>query len=234
MTSFQLSGEPETPVGPIRRQWNALITYLEENRQQIVYLLLFFVLCAMLFAERYFIYSYLNEHQDLRHVMGPFIALTRGSAAALSFCYALLLLTMSRNLLTRLRETSLHQYIPIDSHVVFHKIVAMTALIFSLLHAAGHLVNFLHISQQSHEHLKCLGIFFHSDAKPNFAHYIFYTVPGATGIALYALVCLIFIFAHWKVRTKAFAQFWSVHQLYIIFYALTLLHGMAKLTGVCV
>lgn len=232
MTSFQLSGEPEAPVGPLRAQWNAWITTLEENRQQIVYLLVFFSVCIMLFAERYLTYSFLNEHQDLRHVMGPFIALTRGSAASLSFCYALILLTMSRNLLTRLRDTCLHQYIPIDSHVAFHKIVAMTALFFSLLHAIGHLVNFFHISQQSHEHLKCLGIFFHSDAKPGFAHYIFYTVPGATGLALYALVCLIFIFAHQKVRSKAFAHFWSVHQLYVVFYALTLLHGMAKLTGV--
>jgi dual oxidase len=232
MTSFQLSGEPEAPVGPLRNQWNTLITNLEENRQQIVYLLLFFSICAMLFAERYVTYSFLNEHKDLRHVMGPFIALTRGSAASLSFCYALLLLTMSRNLLTRLRDTCLHQYIPIDSHVAFHKVVAMTALFFSILHAVGHLVNFFHISQQSHEHLKCLGIFFHSDAKPGFAHYIFYTVPGATGLTLYAFVCLIFIFAHPKVRTKAFSYFWSVHQLYVVFYAVTLLHGMAKLTGV--
>ena len=34
------------------------------------------------------------EHLDLRHVMGIGIAITRGSAAALSFNYSVLLLSM--------------------------------------------------------------------------------------------------------------------------------------------
>jgi hypothetical protein len=57
------------------------------------------------------------EHTDLRHIMGVGIAITRGSAASLSFCYCLLLLTMSRNLLTKLKEFSVQQYIPLDSHI---------------------------------------------------------------------------------------------------------------------
>ena len=67
-------------------------------------------------------YSYMSEHSDLRHIMGVGIAMTRGCAAALSFDYCVLLLTMSRNLLTKLKESSLHQYIPIDSHLQFHKV----------------------------------------------------------------------------------------------------------------
>ena len=57
------------------------------------------------------------EHTDLRHIMGVGIAITRGSAASLSFCYCLLLLTMSRNLLTKLKEFSVQQYIPLDAHI---------------------------------------------------------------------------------------------------------------------
>lgn len=82
--------------------------------------------------------------------MGVGIAVTRGSAASLSFCYCLLLLTMSRNLLTKLKDFSIQQYIPIDSHIQFHKIAACTALFFSLIHTVGKLdflrqkvVNFL-------------------------------------------------------------------------------------------
>lgn len=95
-------------------------------------------------------YSFLAEHTDLRHIMGVGIAVTRGSAASLSFCYCLLLLTMSRNLLTKLKDFSIQQYIPIDSHIQFHKIAACTALFFSLIHTVGKLdflrqkvVNFL-------------------------------------------------------------------------------------------
>ena len=62
-------------------------------------------------------YSFMSEHTDLRHIMGVGIAITRGAAASLSFCYCLLLLTMSRNLITRLKEWSLQQYIPLDSHI---------------------------------------------------------------------------------------------------------------------
>ena len=54
--------------------------------------------------------------------MGAGISITRGCAAALSFDYSVLLLSMSRNLLTKLKETSLHQYIPTDAHNQFHKV----------------------------------------------------------------------------------------------------------------
>lgn len=117
--------------------------------------------------------------------MGVGIAITRGSAASLSFCYSLLLLTMSRNLLTKLKDFPIQQYIPLDSHIQFHKIVACTALFFSLLHTAGHIVNFYHgkftryftskqfvtvflipVSTQPVEHLRCLVSFFYGVA-PN-------------------------------------------------------------------
>ena len=45
------------------------------------------------------------------------IAITRGAAAALTFCYSVLLLTVCRNLISKMKELSLHQYIPLDSHI---------------------------------------------------------------------------------------------------------------------
>lgn len=131
MTSFQVSAYQDPEPNLVIRKWNHFITYLEENRQPIVYLFIFFVATFVLFLERFITYSYLSEHMDLRHVMGYGIAITRGSAASLSFCYSLLLLTMCRNLITKIREIPLHQYIPLDSHVQFHKIVALTGLFFT-------------------------------------------------------------------------------------------------------
>ena len=125
-------------------------------------------------------YSFLAEHTDLRHVMGIGIAITRGSAASLSFCYSLLLLTMSRNILTLMKNYSIHQYIPIDSHIQFHKIVACTALFFTILHAVGHLVNFYHVSTQSLDNLRCLmkEMTFQSDARPGIMFWLFNTLTG--------------------------------------------------------
>lgn len=120
------------------------------------------------------------EHTDLRHIMGVGIAVTRGSAASLSFCYSILLLTMSRNLLTKLKEFSLQQYIPLDAHIQFHKIAACTALFFSLLHTVGHIINFYHISTQPVENLKCLTneVRFASDVRPGITFWLFQTITG--------------------------------------------------------
>ncbi|GBO22157.1 Dual oxidase, partial [Araneus ventricosus] len=131
MTSFQISRPAEDPPSCLCGKFNQLATFLEEYRQHIFYLFVFYVVTGVLFLERFVFYSYFAEHTDLRHVMGLGIAVTRGSAAALSFCYSLLLLTMCRNLITKLRELPLHQYVPLDSHVQFHKVVALTALFFS-------------------------------------------------------------------------------------------------------
>jgi len=233
MTSFQINQAPEPKPSYIERKWNSFITFVEENRQHIFYLFIFFVTTIVLFFERFYNYSYLSEHTDLRHVMGVGIAVTRGSAASLSFCYSLLLLTMCRNLITKIRECSLHQYIPLDSHVQFHKIVAYTALFFTLVHTIGHVKNFYHVSTQPLDHLKCLvkEMSFDSDNRPTFTFWIFGTVTGITGVLLFAIVSIIFIFAQEPIRRKAYYYFWSAHKLYVLLYILSLFHGLAKLTG---
>lgn len=194
------------------------------------------------------------EHTDLRHIMGVGIAITRGSAASLSFCYSILLLTMSRNLLTKLKEFSIQQYIPLDAHIQFHKIAACTALFFSLLHTVGHIVNFYHVSTQPIENLRCLTseVRFPSDYKPDITFWLFQTitgktslfddcllkvlddtffVSGVTGVLLFIIMSIIIVFAHPTIRKKAYNFFWSTHSLYIVLYGLCLIHGLARLTG---
>ncbi|XP_059085329.1 dual oxidase-like [Tigriopus californicus] len=220
--------------GFLRKKWDRLTTFLEENRQHIFYLLVFFSINVYLFTERFIHYSIMSEHADLRHIMGVGIAITRGCAAALSFDYSILLLSMSRNLLTKLKESSLHQYIPIDSHLQFHKICACTALFFSFLHSCGHLVNFYQVATQPLEHLSCLSpeVSFPSDQKPSIPYWLFQTLTGLTGILLYSIVCIIFMFAHPIIRRKAYRFFWLTHQLYVLFYILCLLHGLQRITSV--
>jgi len=83
-----------------------------------------FIITFLAYAVRY-------EHKGLRSISGYGISITRGAAAGMSFTFSLLLLTMCRNIITKLRETVLNLYIPFDSHVEFHKIVAYAALIFT-------------------------------------------------------------------------------------------------------
>ena len=74
------------------------------------------------------------DARDLRHVMGIGIAVTRGAASSLSFCYSLLLLTVSRNLITKMKEWAFNQYIPLDSNIIFHKVpMALRHLVVQIL-----------------------------------------------------------------------------------------------------
>eukprot|EP00096_Caligus_rogercresseyi_P010505 TRINITY_DN3850_c0_g1_i1.p1 TRINITY_DN3850_c0_g1~~TRINITY_DN3850_c0_g1_i1.p1 ORF type:complete len:1540 (+),score=517.15 TRINITY_DN3850_c0_g1_i1:375-4994(+) len=233
MQSFGLEAIAERRKSIWLKRWEALTNFLEENRQHIFFLFTFFVITIALFVERFIFYAFMSEHLDLRHIMGVGIAITRGSAASLSFCYSLLLLSMCRNLITKMKEHSLHQYIPLDSHLQFHKICACTALFFTILHSIGHLVNFYHVATQPIEHLHCLTkeFSFSSDFRPNISFWLFRTLTGITGILLYIVVTILFIFAHPLVRKRAFNYFWISHQLYVFLYVFSLLHGLARLTG---
>lgn len=59
------------------------------------------------------------------------IIVSRGSAAAISFLFPYMLLTVCRNLITMCRETFLNRYIPFDSAIDLHRLMAMTAVILS-------------------------------------------------------------------------------------------------------
>lgn len=54
---------------------------------------------------------------------------------------------------------------------------------------------------------------------------------GITGVTLFIIMCLIFIFAHPTIRKKAYKFFWNIHSLYIVLYILCMIHGLARLTG---
>jgi len=74
-------------------------------------------------------YSVEREHSGLRRIAGYGVTVTRGAASAMMFTYACLLVTMCRNLITYLRETFLHRFIPFDDAISFHKYVALLAII---------------------------------------------------------------------------------------------------------
>lgn len=57
------------------------------------------------------------------------VIVSRGSAAGISFLFPYMLLTVCRNLITMCRETFLNRYIPFDSAIDLHRLMALTAII---------------------------------------------------------------------------------------------------------
>lgn len=76
-------------------------------------------------------YSVEREHAGLRRIAGYGVTVTRGAASAMMFTYSSLLLTMSRNIITKLRETPLNLIVPFDAAIAAHKVCAEKRILLS-------------------------------------------------------------------------------------------------------
>ncbi|KAL4228920.1 NAD(P)H oxidase [Mactra antiquata] len=215
---------------PLKAKMHRMKKFVENNRQHIFYLVLFFGICIGLFAERFYYYSVEREHSGLRALMSYGISTTRGAAAAMSFCFSLLLLTMLRNTITFLRGTFLNLYAPFDSMVSFHKVVAWTALFFTALHVVGYGFNFYHLATQPTKYL-CIfdTVVFRADILPTFNFWFFGNATGFTGILLVLVICIVYVFATQTARRLVFNAFWLSHKLIAILYVLAILHGASMI-----
>ena len=144
----KLSSEPEWLITWIR--------FLDARKKEIFFLIFFNLIVLIIFLDKAYYYIELNESSGLRQIAGFGIPLTRGSASVIMFVYSAILLTMCRNIITVIRETFLHHYIPFDSVVSFHKYLAFIGFIMAIIHSFGHLSNFYHISTQRPQDLNCI------------------------------------------------------------------------------
>ena len=162
------------------RQVAVFIRWVENYKLHIFYLTLFWLVCCGIFVERAYYYSVEREFAGLRRIAGYGVTVTRGAASGMMFTYSVLLLTMCRNLITFLRETIVNYYIPFDAYISFHKIIALTALLFTITHCIGHGINFYHSSTQTANDLTCLfrEVYHRSHVLPKFTYWLFLTMTG--------------------------------------------------------
>jgi dual oxidase len=222
------SGYTQNDVG---RYLAIFIRYVENNKLQIFYFCLFYLVVAGIFIERAYFYSIEREYSGLRQIAGFGITVTRGAASAMMFTFSILLLTMARNFITYLRETIFNNYVPFDSYITAHKIIALTALFFTAIHAIGHGVNFYHISTQVPDDLTCLfrEVYHQSNELPTFSYWIFLTITGFAGILVTLVTVIIYVFATQYARRYTYRAFWVTHHWYTLFYILAFLHGSGRL-----
>ena len=215
----------------IGRKLSVFFRWMENYRLHVFYLVLFELVVAGIFVERAYYYSVEREHAGLRRIAGYGVTITRGAASGMMFTYSVLLLTMARNFITYLRETIFNYYIPFDSYISFHKIVALTALFFTVMHGIGHGINFYHISTQTANDLTCIfrEVYHRSHYLPKFSYWLFLTMTGFAAFVLTLITVIIYVFATQYARRYTFQAFWYTHHLYVIFYILSFLHGSGRL-----
>eukprot|EP00076_Gallus_gallus_P015519 XP_015134571.1 dual oxidase 2 [Gallus gallus] len=203
--------------------------FIENYRRHIVCVVLFSAITAGLFVERAYYYAFASPSTGIAQTTFVGIIISRGSAACISFMYSYILLTMCRNLITVLRETFLNRYIPFDAAVDFHRWIAMAALIFSVLHTAGHLVNVYIFSVTPLSVLSCLfsSVFMNdgSQLPQKYYWWFFQTIPGMTGVLLLIILAVMYVFATHHFRRVSFQAFWITHHLYVLLYVLVIIHG---------
>ncbi len=81
----------------------------EQKRRHITVLFIFFGIIVALMVDRIYFFLFLNESAGIRQITEVGLLLSRSTAAALSFIYPMMLLSMCRNLLTKLRQKSINQ-----------------------------------------------------------------------------------------------------------------------------
>ena len=225
--------EPQLPrsTGRLARQFFVLKRFVENHRLHIFYLSIYTFITIGIFVERAYHYSIETENGGLRRIAGYGVTITRGAASGMMWTYSVLLVTMSRNFITYLRETPLNNYVPFDSYISFHKIVALTGLVFTLTHIIGHGLNFYHISTQTSSDVSCIfrEVYFPSNYLPSFLYWLFLTATGFSAFVLTLITIVIFVFATQYARRYAFQAFWLTHHWYILFYMFMLLHGTGRL-----
>ncbi|NXN20660.1 DUOX2 oxidase, partial [Nycticryphes semicollaris] len=203
--------------------------FVENYRRHIVCVALFSAISAGLFVERAYYYAFASPSTGIAQTTFVGIIISRGSAACISFMYSYILLTMCRNLITVLRETFLNHYIPFDAAVDFHRWIAMAALIFSVLHTAGHIVNVYIFSVMPLSVLSCLfsSVFMDdgSQLPQKYYWWVFQTIPGMTGVLLLVILAVMYVFATHHFRRVSFQGFWITHHLYVLLYVLVIIHG---------
>ncbi|NXO29095.1 DUOX2 oxidase, partial [Cisticola juncidis] len=203
--------------------------FVENYRRHIVCVVLFCAITTGVFAERAYYYAFASPSTGIAQTTFVGIIISRGAAASISFMYSYILLTMCRNLITVLRETFLNHYIPFDAAVDFHRWIAMAALIFSVLHTAGHLVNIYIFSVTPLSVLSCLfsSVFTNdgSQLPQKYYWWFFQTIPGMTGVLLLVVLAVMYVFATHHFRRVSFQGFWISHHLYVLLYVLVIIHG---------
>ncbi|XP_062404238.1 dual oxidase 1 isoform X2 [Sardina pilchardus] len=214
---------------PVQQRVQQFKRLVENYRRHIVTFCIIYGISAGVALERCYYYGVQAVSSGVPETSAVGIVVSRGSAAAISFLFPYMLLTVCRNIITKCRETFLNRYIPFDAAIDFHRLMAMSAIILTVVHSLGHVVNLYIFSISELSILACLfpQVLSNNGSEMPFkwTFWFFQTVPGMTGILLLLVLSFIYVFASRYFRRVSFRGFWLTHYLYVIVYLLTVIHG---------
>ena len=139
----------------------------------------------------------------------PAVAIGRAAGACLDLDGALILVPVMRRMLGRLRATWLGRAVPLDDAVTFHKVVGHVMFAFALVHVGAFVAAYLA-----------------GHARQGLAVLLFETWRGLTGLLLFAVFAVMWVFAFGVVRrSRRFELFYFTHLAYVAWLALAIAHA---------
>uniref|UniRef100_A0A670Z632 NADPH oxidase 3 n=1 Tax=Pseudonaja textilis TaxID=8673 RepID=A0A670Z632_PSETE len=212
----------------------------------VLLVLLWLGMNIYLFIDTFFWYESEDAYLYTRVMLGSALAWARASAACLNFNCLLILLPVSRNLISFLRGSFCCRTIlrrQLDKNITFHKMIAYGVAVNATIHIIAHLVNIeqfhlSHSKQAGDLRKKLSGI----GGNPNESYLnpirsydtntldeILRSIAGVTGLLITVSLILIMTSSTETIRRSFYEVFWYTHHLFIVFFAGLVVHGMGHL-----
>ncbi|KAL5983808.1 hypothetical protein ACLOJK_017900 [Asimina triloba] len=220
---------------PIRRGFRKLGYLVQDNWKRIWVVALWVGICAGLFTWKFVQY----RQRAAFKIMGYCLTTAKGAAETIKLNMALILLPVCRNTITWLRNrTKLGGAVPFDDNINFHKVIAFGVAVGVAVHGLAHLTcdfpELLHASEQEYAPLKP----YFGERKPRDYWWFVKGTEGWTGLTMVLLMAISCTLAQpWFRRNEVklpkllrrltgFNAFWYSHHLFVIVYALLIVHGV--------
>ncbi|XP_062980594.1 NADPH oxidase 3 [Elgaria multicarinata webbii] len=224
-----------------------MVYWILNESLSVLLFLLWLGMNLYLFIDTFNWYEDENAYLYTRVMLGSTLAWARASATCLNFNCLLILLPVSRNLISFLRGTNCcYRRVlrrQLDKNITFHKTIAYGVAVNATIHIIAHLVNIerYHISQSKQagelsNELSGIG------KSPNESYLnpirnsdtntiteILTTTAGMTGLLITVSLILIMT-SSTEIITRSFYEvFWYTHHLFIVFFIGLVIHGMGQL-----
>ncbi|KFR11897.1 NADPH oxidase 3 [Opisthocomus hoazin] len=221
--------------------------WILNEKLSVLFLLVWLGLNFYLFIDTFHWYEDEDAYIYTRIMLGSTLAWARASATCLNFNCMLILLPVSRNLISFLRGASIccagALRRQLDKNITFHKTVAYGIAINATIHIVAHLINIerYHTSQSKEagelrNKLSGLG------NSPNESYLnpirtyetnttgeVLNTIAGVTGVMITVALILIMTSSTELVRRSCYEVFWYTHHLFVVFFIGLIIHGMGQL-----
>ncbi|KFQ39349.1 NADPH oxidase 3 [Mesitornis unicolor] len=221
--------------------------WIWNEKLSVLLLLVWLGLNFYLFIDTFHWYEYEDAYIYTRIMLGSTLAWARASATCLNFNCMLILLPVSRNLISFLRGASIccggALRRQLDKNIAFHKMVAYGIAVNATIHIIAHLINIerYHTSQSKaagelRNKLSGLG------RSPNESYLnpirtyetnttgeVLTTIAGVTGVVITVALILIMTSSTELIRRSCYEVFWYTHQLFVVFFIGLIIHGMGQL-----